>query len=201
MSKWLLLLVIFCGWVSPVSADVTGPATVTDGDSIKIAGQKIRLLGIDAPEGRQFCEAEGTKYPCGAMATSWLVQQTLGETVRCEGSQKDKYRRLLAICFVDDKNLNAGIVSAGLALAYRHYSSTFISQEDEARSAKRGLWRGQFVKPWDWRRGKRLSSGSVTPQPGKKLCCKTCRKGQACGNSCISRRYRCKRPPGCACDG
>jgi beta-lactamase superfamily II metal-dependent hydrolase len=31
-------------------------------------------------------------------------------------------------------------------------------------------------------------------------CCKICRKGKACGNSCISRRYTCRRPPGCACD-
>ncbi|MBT5083256.1 MAG: thermonuclease family protein [Rhodospirillaceae bacterium] len=34
-----------------------------------------------------------------------------------------------------------------------------------------------------------------------KACCKICRKGQACGNSCISRRYICRRPPGCACNG
>ncbi|WFF42868.1 hypothetical protein EVC62_15950 [Salinicola endophyticus] len=32
-------------------------------------------------------------------------------------------------------------------------------------------------------------------------CCKVCRKGKACGNSCISRNYTCHRPPGCACDG
>lgn len=32
-------------------------------------------------------------------------------------------------------------------------------------------------------------------------CCKICRKGKACGNSCISRGYTCRKPPGCACDG
>ncbi len=31
-------------------------------------------------------------------------------------------------------------------------------------------------------------------------CCKTCRKGKACGNSCISRAKTCRKPPGCACD-
>ena len=31
-------------------------------------------------------------------------------------------------------------------------------------------------------------------------CCKTCRKGKACGDSCISRAYACHQPPGCACD-
>ena len=32
-------------------------------------------------------------------------------------------------------------------------------------------------------------------------CCKICRKGKACGNSCISKKYTCRKPPGCACDG
>ncbi|KKO07645.1 hypothetical protein LCGC14_0056010 [marine sediment metagenome] len=32
-------------------------------------------------------------------------------------------------------------------------------------------------------------------------CCKTCSKGKACGDSCISRSYTCHRPRGCACDG
>lgn len=31
-------------------------------------------------------------------------------------------------------------------------------------------------------------------------CCKICRKGKACGNSCISRSKTCEKPPGCACD-
>ncbi|MCW1933379.1 hypothetical protein [Pararhodobacter zhoushanensis] len=32
-------------------------------------------------------------------------------------------------------------------------------------------------------------------------CCRVCRTGYACGNSCISRSYRCHQPRGCACDG
>jgi hypothetical protein len=32
-------------------------------------------------------------------------------------------------------------------------------------------------------------------------CCKICRKGKACGDSCIKRTYTCTKPPGCACDG
>jgi len=31
-------------------------------------------------------------------------------------------------------------------------------------------------------------------------CCKTCRKGKACGDSCIQRTKTCHKPPGCACD-
>ena len=32
-------------------------------------------------------------------------------------------------------------------------------------------------------------------------CCKICRKGKACGNSCIARWKTCRKGPGCACDG
>jgi hypothetical protein len=32
-------------------------------------------------------------------------------------------------------------------------------------------------------------------------CCKVCRKGKACGDSCISRDYECHKGAGCACDG
>jgi hypothetical protein len=31
-------------------------------------------------------------------------------------------------------------------------------------------------------------------------CCKICRKGKACGNTCIARDKDCHQPPGCACD-
>ena len=45
-----------------------------------------------------------------------------------------------------------------------------------------------------------LAQTQTTP-PTVRVCCKICRKGKACGNSCISRQKRCTKPPGCACDG
>jgi len=37
-------------------------------------------------------------------------------------------------------------------------------------------------------------------QAAARACCKICARGKACGNSCISRSYQCRQPPGCACD-
>ena len=50
----------------------------------------------------------------------------------------------------------------GLALAYRQYSKDYVLAEKTARNAKKGLWQGDFIKPWDWRKGKRLVANSST---------------------------------------
>ena len=62
------------------------------------------------------------------------------------------------MCYVNGTDLNAVMVTSGLALAYRTYSSGYVSQERDAKRAKRKLWAGEFVAPWDWRRGKRLEN-------------------------------------------
>ncbi len=96
------------------------------------------------------------------------------------------------------------MVGNGLALAYRRYSVAYVPHEDAARLAKAGMWRGEFVPPWEWRRGKRLARPTISPAPAPQAqpaCCKICRKGKPCGNSCISQRYTCRKPPGCACAG
>ncbi len=78
------------------------------------------------------------------------------KTVHCIGNDKDKYRRLIATCFVGNLNLNATMVEFGMALAYRYYSLEYVEQEETARQVKRGLWSGDFIAPWDWRKGERL---------------------------------------------
>ena len=51
------------------------------------------------------------------------------------------------------------MVANGLALAYRRYSLDYVDEEADAQAARRGIWVGEFVKPWEWRRGKRLGTG------------------------------------------
>ena len=60
--------------------------------------------------------------------------------------------------------MNAWMVSQGLALAYRRYSRDYVGEEVSARDAGLGMWRGDFVPPWDWRRGERLAGSRHAPK-------------------------------------
>ena len=151
-----LLAILFFLFNSAAVADITGTAYVIDGDTIDISDVRIRLNGIDTPEIEQTCRTNGLIWHCGVEATKVMRHLTKGKTVTCIGNTKDQYGRLIANCFVDQLNLNATMVETGMALAYRHYSLEYVEQENFARETKQGLWSGEFIAPWDWRKGKRL---------------------------------------------
>jgi len=138
---------------------IEGKAKIIDGDTIVVEGNRVRLHGIDAPESKQLCNnLLGTSYNCGQVATFRLAELIGEGAVRCEVRTKDRYNRLVAVCFLNGLNLNEQLVFEGLALAYRKYSMDFVHSENIAKLNVSGLWDGEFVKPWEWRRGVRLSS-------------------------------------------
>jgi len=151
----VLLIALLVVWPAPSAAlEVRGPARVVDGDSLVIAGQRIRLHGIDAPERAQTClTADGRPWPCGTAAGRALAAHIAGRAVTCRGTKRDRYRRLIAACFLSARNLSAWMVGRGWALAYRRYSHAYAGLERTARAAHRGLWSGRFTAPWNWRRG------------------------------------------------
>jgi endonuclease YncB( thermonuclease family) len=131
-----------------VPAEVAGFGEAVDGDSLLVAGWKVRLKGIDAPELAQWCvNRAGRDYACGVEAKTWLRQRLNRGAVACRVDGKDRYDRLLAFCRVGTEELNAGLVRAGLAVAY----GSFEAEEQEASTARRGLWAGQFEAPSAWR--------------------------------------------------
>lgn len=153
---------------SPASAQrISGPAEVVDGDTISIRGVdgRIRLYGIDAPEGQQTCDdANGKRYLCGSRAAEALAS-LIGRNgrVTCQEMDRDRYRRIVAVCEAGGRAINGELVRQGWALEYRQYSDgRYSGDEAEARRAKRGLFAGTFVEPWDWRRGRRLDSETST---------------------------------------
>ena len=140
-------------------ADVAGTASVIDGDTIEVHGQRIRLHGIDAPESRQLCRLDGKPWQCGKDAANALADKIARRPVTCEDLGRDRYKRIIARCTVAGEDLGQWMVQLGLALACRRYSLDYVDEEVDAQAARRGIWAGQFVRPWEWRRGKRLDTG------------------------------------------
>lgn len=134
-------------------ADVLeGAALALSGDTIKLQSEEVRLLGIDAPEAAQTCwDAAGQVWPCGEEAAAALSDKIAGATVACKGMRRDREQRLIAVCRIGEENLNAWLVTAGWALAYRSQSTAYVAAEEAAREAAIGLWAGAFVPPWVWR--------------------------------------------------
>ena len=136
---------------------IEGRTRVIDGDTIKIEKSRIRLHGIDAPENKQLCKDKKLSYwLCGQVATKALRKKINNRVVECLSDKKDRYKRHIAICFVDGVNLNRWLVLNGWAVAYRKHSKDYIEAETAAKSIETGIWTGEFILPWEWRRGKRL---------------------------------------------
>ena len=139
-----------------VSPDLQGVASVIDGDTIEIHGSRIRLNGIDAPESGQLCQdARGKAWRCGQQASLALADRIGRQVVSCQQTDTDRYGRVVADCFAGGDSLNCWMVRERWAVAYRKYSTAYITAEDHARTGQRGIWQGHFDMPWDWRAERR----------------------------------------------
>jgi len=137
--------------------DLSGRVQITkvsDGDSLRSGTLQIRLFGIDAPELNQECKDQnGEIWGCGITAHRQLV--TLIGTkkeLQCSLRDVDRYGRLIMQCFNGSTDIGAAMVQSGHALAYRHFSNLYIAEEEQAKTALKGVWRGTFSPPWEWRR-------------------------------------------------
>lgn len=132
--------------------DLTGRAHIVDGDTIIISETHIRLQGIDSPETDQVClDAKGERWKCGVTARDRLLEHIGQRAVSCTDLGRDRYKRILGVCYAGSEDLNAWMVREGFALAYVKYSREYVAEEKVAQIAKRGMWAGAFIAPWDWR--------------------------------------------------
>jgi endonuclease YncB( thermonuclease family) len=137
-------------------AVLVGIASVIDGDTLEIHGQRIRFHGVDAPESRQICQLDGKPWRCGTAAANALADWIGQRTVSCEDRGQDRYKRVIASCTVDGVNIEVWLVENGWALDYVKYSEgLYSSQQEDAKRQRRGIWASEFEEPWDWRRSRR----------------------------------------------
>lgn len=127
-------------------------AIAIDGDSLRAAGQDIRLAGIDAPELFQRCQDEhGVEWACGRQAHAFLRALVSRGALSCTPTGTDRYGRTLAVCSLGDvADINDAMVRAGYAVSF--VSAGYWAAELDVRYHKRGIWKGSFDSPQEWRR-------------------------------------------------
>lgn len=154
MKRQLLIAALLLSAAPAWGQTLSGPTVVTDGDTVRVAGQRVRLWGIDAPERAQTCQGPNNRtYECGQDAAAVLVELTRGRVVTCEHRDTDKYRRIVATCATDAGDLGAAMVRRGWAVDYTRYSRGQYSTQQAAAQAERlGIWSGRFEMPETWRR-------------------------------------------------
>jgi len=139
--------------IQPSFTTLKGRPRIIDGDTIELAGRRIRLHGIDAPEMKQTCTREGKEWLCGQEAI-WALARIIEEHwVTCQQKDVDRYKRIVAVCYMAEGqiDINGLMVEQGWALAYRKYSEDYVEQEEVAKGSRDGIWAGEFVEPWEWR--------------------------------------------------
>ena len=158
-SLLLLGLIVASGLMtgSPrrmISGGHHGAISVLDGDTLRIGKRTIRLLAIDAPETRQQCLDEaGRRWPCGQAASARLSQLVREPGLVCVSRAIDRFGRALAICSTNAvPDIGEALVGEGLATTYAgRGGDLYDGAEQEAREARRGMWRGSFDPPREWR--------------------------------------------------
>ena len=147
-----------------------GPARAVDGDTLRLAGERIRLLEIDAPESAQLCQDEqGRDYACGEAASAAMARMVEGARVVCQARERDVYGRPLARCEVEGRDLGEAMVRQGHAVIYRKIAILYEDAEDQARRDRAGMWAGDFQDPWDWRADQRAARARPSADPDRAL--------------------------------
>ncbi|KPH09109.1 thermonuclease family protein [Rhizobium acidisoli] len=149
------IIIVLASSSAVCGEEITGRASVVDGDTIDINDTRIRLNGIDAPESWQKCRrADGAEYRCGA-AAAFALDNFLAASrpTRCEQIDVDRYHRVVANCFrADGQNVNAWLVRTGNAVDWIRYShGAFADEQGAAKSERLGIWRGEFDLPCEVR--------------------------------------------------
>ena len=144
----LAAVAVLAAWLEEPLPPLGGAGRASDGDSFRLGQQRVRLLGLDAPELQQTCALPaGERWPCGRTARDRMAALLASGPVSCQPEGQDRYDRLLARCRVKARDIGATLVSEGLATS----AGDYWDEQNAARRAGRGIWAGGFDLPADWR--------------------------------------------------
>jgi endonuclease YncB( thermonuclease family) len=151
---------------------------VRDGDTIQLGDVTYRLDGVDAPELDQICiNDQADPWSCGIDARDQLAKLIAGRDVHCDDLGPDKLfrKRHVGVCTVqgDSASLNQQIAQMGLAISVEPALKAHAKEDAaKAQADKRGLWKGCFIAPQEFRLGKKdgaLIGGSCRADRDKEI--------------------------------
>ena len=156
MKKVIVAVFLCLMWCNVGFAD---NLEITDGDTIKLNGERIRFSGIDTPESiyrgkKQFCNLNEEKIDCANLSKLQLKEKIGVNPISCEREKdKDFFGRTVAECFVKGESLSTFMVRSGYAFDFVRYSKKkYAEDEVYAKANKLGLWTMKFEYPWEWRK-------------------------------------------------
>lgn len=139
-----------------VEAKISGAIRVIDGDTIDVNGIRIRLFGIDAPEGDQTCTSRRGKVAlCGDWVSRQVRKTYQGRQASCRRVDTDRYGRTVARCAVSGVDMGQDLVARGLAFAYAKYSQDYVAVEAAAMQRGHGIHAYQLIRPAAFRAEKK----------------------------------------------
>lgn len=167
--------VVSPGVYSPKAAVQSPPLRVEVIDGTRFRDvethQLYRLYGIDTCAPDQSARLGRQAWPCGTMATAWLVTTTLNAWLACATLRDEAGEHLVRCASAGHPDIAADMVREGVAVVTPATSDDpgiriYALAEQDARKAYRGLWSSTFQMPWDWRTSrdaKRQPMGEATP--------------------------------------
>ncbi len=135
---------------------VTGEARVIDADILIVAGKRIILWGLNAPERSQVCNLDSNEWGCYHVAKRTLEALAGRGEIQCTlVGEPDPFGRRHGVCTFGAEDLNAQMVRKGMALAFSEQTADYGPQQLKAITEGVGPWQpgAKFEEPWVWRRG------------------------------------------------
>lgn len=187
---WSAAAAVFLATGSSAGGAFFGVGQAKDGDSLMVGGREVRLFGIDAPEWDQTCKRGGQDWACGQVAASELEKLVTGEDVSCVAVDTDAHGRTVARCTANGIEVNRAMVASGYAVAYRHYSTAYVSAEETAKAYRRGIWAGTFEMPSEYRHEEVVRPVQSTPRRARPVRMTSSRRSEQPSGSCVIKGNR-----------
>jgi endonuclease YncB( thermonuclease family) len=135
--------------------------------------ETYRLYGIDTCTLDQSARLGRQTWPCGTMATAWLVTATLNTWLACTTLRDEAGEHLVRCASAAHPDIAVDMIREGVAVVTRAKQNdpvirSYVLAEQDARKTYRGLWSSTFQMPWEWRASRDakrqpIARGEATP--------------------------------------